>query len=103
MSEGAGVQARSDARVWIGEAEGELVGYAKNVIELVAPMPLAPGQPARFTVEGLALEGRSLGSRKREDGRFQVRIRLVSLRREQRLALEGLADLPTSLGPQTER
>ena len=103
MSEGVSEQARSDARVRIGEAEGEFVGYAKNVIELVVPMPLAPGQPARFAVEGLDLEGRSLGSRKREDGRFQVRIRLVSLRREQRLALEGLTDLPASLGPLTER
>lgn len=103
MTEGAGVQAMSVARVRIGEAEGELVGYAKNVIELVVPMPFAPGQPARFAVEGLALEGRSLGSRKREDGRFQVRLRLVSLRREQRLALEGLADLPTSPGPRSER
>jgi hypothetical protein len=76
--------------VRIGGGEGELVGYAKNVLELVAPMAFAPGQPARFEVGELALEGRSLGSRRREDGRFVVRFRLISLRREDREKLEAL-------------
>ena len=77
--------------VRIAEGEGELVGYAKNVIELVSPTSFAPGQPARFEVAELALEGRSLGSRKRDDGRFTVRFRLISLRREDRARLEAIA------------
>ncbi len=77
--------------VRIGGGEGELVGYAKNVVELVSPISFAPGQPARFEVAELSLEGRSLGSRKRDDGRFTVRFRLISLRREERERLESMA------------
>lgn len=77
--------------VRFAEGEGALVGYAKNVVELVSPTSFAPGQPARFEVAELALEGRSLGSRKRDDGRFMVRFRLISLRREDRDRLEAIA------------
>ncbi|MCB9602279.1 MAG: hypothetical protein H6722_24810 [Sandaracinus sp.] len=80
--------------VRIGGGEGDFLGYAKNVVELVSPVPFAPGQPGRFELGleagALALEGRSLGSRKRDDGRFVVRFRLISLRRDEREALEAL-------------
>jgi hypothetical protein len=36
------------------------------------------------------LLGKSAGSKRREDQRFDVRVRLHSLRREDRLRLEGL-------------
>ena len=38
--------------------------------------------------EFLDLQGKSAGSKLRSDGRYDVTLRLVSLRREQRIALE---------------
>lgn len=77
-------------KVTLREGEGVLLGYAKNVVELVAPGPYAPGAPAHFEIGDLALEGRSLGSKRLSDGRFQVRFRLITLRREDRERLEAI-------------
>ena len=70
-------------------AEGEVTGLSDNILTAVAPSAFPPGRPMSFSVvlaedEVLALEGRSLGSRKRSDGRFDMRMRLVNLRREAR-------------------
>lgn len=78
-------------KVTLREGEGVLLGYQKNVVELLSPAPYAPGAPATFQVEDLSLEGRSLGSKRQPDGRFVVRFRLITLRREDRARLEAIA------------
>lgn len=69
----------------------EAVAYDGKLLAVVTPRALAPGQPAQLHVHvgeaPLSLAGRSIGSRLREDGRFDVRLRLVNLTREARQAL----------------
>ena len=77
--------------VRIADAAGAFLAYGRGVIELVSPAPFAPGAPTRFEVAGLPLEGKSLGSKRRPEGDFHVRFRLVNLRREHRLRLEAFA------------
>jgi len=77
--------------------EGETLAFAGEILELCLPRAFAPGAPVRFDLalpeigEPLALAGRTIGSKRREDGRFHVRVRLTNLRREARLSLEALA------------
>ena len=72
-----------------GEARAE--SFDGKVLSCVSPRAFAPGAPIRFRAElpsgERALDGKSLGSKRREDGAFTVRMRLVSLRREAREAL----------------
>ncbi|MEM1418190.1 MAG: hypothetical protein AAGH15_25060 [Myxococcota bacterium] len=77
--------------VRITDADGAFLAYAGGILELVSPAPFAPGAPTRFEVDGIPLEGKSLGSKRRPDGDFHVRFRLINLRREHRLRLEALA------------
>ena len=75
-------------------AVGDAVGFAREVVALTLPRAFAPGTPVRgsITIDGvaIAIDGRVLGSKRREDGAYDVRARLVSLRREDRLRLETL-------------
>lgn len=77
-------------RLSTGE-EAELVSLDGIRAALVSPRAFAPGAPLSFEalLEGdpVGLEGRSHGSRKRPDGRFDVQLRLVNLRRAHRLRL----------------
>jgi hypothetical protein len=76
-----------------GERLGATEAYGGEVLTLVLARPYAPGAPLHFTVEAstpLELTGKSLGSKRREDGRFTVRLRLTNLRRDERRALEAL-------------
>ena len=56
---------------------------------LVSEYP--PGRPLNFTVTlpsgALALQAKAQGSKRREDGQFEVRVKLTSLRREARETL----------------
>jgi hypothetical protein len=52
--------------------------------------PFAPGQPVPLRIDEIPLEGKSIGSRRQSDGQFEVRLRLINLRREHRLHLETL-------------
>jgi hypothetical protein len=65
--------------------DGEIVKLDGERLEVVSPKAFAPGQPIRFAavVDGddVSLEGRSQGSKKRDDGRFDVRMRLVNMSR----------------------
>ncbi len=79
-----------------GGGEGVAEAYAEGVLALVAPRAYAPGAPMSFDVvveasAALSLAGRAIGSKRRDDGRFSVRIRLTNLRRAEREALERLA------------
>lgn len=71
--------------------EGEALSFAGEVLEIVIERAYAPGAPIELAIERpdgpLALRGKTIGSKKREDGRFVVRLRLVSLRREDRARL----------------
>lgn len=71
-----------------------LRSFAKDVLSFEGPRALAPGAPLVLIVpredgSPLTLEGRSLGSRKPQGAeRFEIRARLVSLRRPEREWLE---------------
>jgi hypothetical protein len=74
-----------------GGGEGRALTMAGEIITLSLPRAFAPGAPFRGTVvvpeREIAIEGRTVGSKKTADGAFEVRVRLVNLRREDRLRL----------------
>lgn len=74
-------------RLTTGE-EAELHRLEGERVALVSPRAFAPGAPLELQAlvggEDVPLRGKSLGSKRREDGRFDVRARLVSLRRVDR-------------------
>ena len=59
-----------------------------NFLTLLSPRAFAPGSPIRFVALGehseRNLEGRALGSKRVSGEQFEVRIRLVNLRRDAR-------------------
>lgn len=69
----------------------EGLSFDGKLFRFAGPRAFAPGAPLRLLVElvdgSRALEGRSLGSKLREDQRYEVRMRFVNLRRELREAL----------------
>jgi hypothetical protein len=68
------------------------VAYSSAGLSLICECAYPPGKPLALTAElgggMLALQGKSGGSRRRADGRYDVTLRLISLRREQREQLE---------------
>jgi len=62
-----------------------------NVLVLHAPMAFAPGSPIRFLAVSAdpprAFEGRTIGSKRIMEGAFEVKLRLINLRKEDRLFL----------------
>lgn len=80
-----------------GGGEGLALAMAGEIITLSLPRAFAPGAPFRGAVvlddREITLEGRTVGSRKTPSGAFEVRVRLVNLRREDRLRLA--APVPT--------
>ncbi len=73
--------------------EGEASAFEGHVLRAILPRAFAPGAPVVFSVslagEARSLRGKSIGSKRREDGAFEVRMRMISLRREERAALEA--------------
>lgn len=68
----------------------ELCEFDGKRFRLVSAEPFAPGQPLALTVSlptPVALQLKSLGSARRSDGRYDVRARAATLRREERAAL----------------
>jgi hypothetical protein len=59
-----------------------------NLVTLLSPRAFAPGSPIGFSAtfdEGeRAFEGRTIASKRLDDQRFEVRMRLVNLRRDDR-------------------
>ena len=76
-----------------GGGEGEALAFAGEVLHVVIDRAFAPGAPLAIELAHasgpLSLSGKTIGSKRREDGRFDVRVRLVSLRREDRARLLG--------------
>jgi len=68
--------------------EGEALRFEGHLLTFVGPRAFAPGSPIRFEVsaEGgpRSFEGRTIGSKRVEGGRFEVRMRFVNLRRVDR-------------------
>lgn len=80
-------------RLATGE-DAELLSLEGVQAALVSPRAFAPGAPIAFDAllgDGpVALEGKSHGSRRRGDGRFDVSLRMINLRREDRERLSEL-------------
>jgi hypothetical protein len=72
--------------------EGSLLGSATacdtEVLVAISPKAFPPGKPLELVMiletEDLALSGRCIGSKKRDDAQFDLRVRLTNLRREAR-------------------
>ncbi|MBZ0117893.1 MAG: hypothetical protein K8H88_12900 [Sandaracinaceae bacterium] len=64
--------------------EGEATSFDGDVLVTILPRAYAPGSPCELRVEDLTLTGKTLGAKRRADGRFDVRVRLISVRREAR-------------------
>jgi hypothetical protein len=76
-------------------AKAKAVDWKPDVLSLICPSAFAPGQPVELEAqteggETIKLIGKSGGSKKREDGAFDVKLRLHSLRREQRTWLDAV-------------
>ena len=71
--------------------DAEACAFDGNIFALLSPRAFAPGSPIRFMAifedDERPLEGRVLGSKRIDDGRFEVRLRFVNLRREDRKRL----------------
>jgi len=70
----------------------EPVTLSNDLLEVITEQPCAPGQPLTLEIGELSLEAKSRGTKKRDDGRFDLKVRLVGLRREQREQLVELMD-----------
>lgn len=69
----------------------ELVAFDGKAFELVGPRAFAPGQPLVLEMPlgvGYRLELKSVGSKKRSDGRFDIRARATTLAKGARDALD---------------
>lgn len=77
--------------VHVAGGDGELVALEGEVIAAVFPRAFAPGAPVKMEAAlgeaSHSVEGKTIGSRRRDDGRFDVRLRAINLRRETREAL----------------
>lgn len=80
----------------VADAEGELLAVEGEWATIVSVKAFAPGQPLQFELEDgagrFSIGGKAQGSKRLEDGRFRVKMRLVNLRRDHRermLALHG--------------
>jgi hypothetical protein len=87
----------STTGLWLTLSDGErgrALAYAGGLLRMVCERAHPPGQPLALTLlapDGeLVLQGKSARSKRREDGAFDVELKLVSLRRDQRAALERL-------------
>jgi hypothetical protein len=78
----------------VEDARGEAVAFDGQFLSIRLPKAFAPGQPlvVKFADTGapIRLEGRSVGSKRLDDGQFEVRLRLVSARREHQGILDSL-------------
>ena len=76
--------------------EGEATSLDGNTLTMLSPRAFAPGSPIRFSVapndDSRSFEGRTIGSKRVDAERFEVRLRFVNLRRADREFL--LQELP---------
>jgi hypothetical protein len=82
-----------------GAGPAVATGIGGEIVSLVSPKAFAPGQPLTFTLAaelaGVEFQAKSLGSKRRADGQFDLRVRLVNLSRSSRERLTAiLSDTP---------
>jgi len=76
----------------VAGGRGEARSFDGEFLLASVDSPIAPGTPLRIELgigEGLSVEARCVGSRRQPDGSYEVRFRLVSLRREARLVIRS--------------
>lgn len=77
-----------------GEARAVLLEVQAEVLHLVADRAFPPGRPLAFDLiaadQRFALQGKASGSKRRADGRFDVKLKLHTLRRDDRARLAAL-------------
>jgi hypothetical protein len=77
-----------------GQGRGTATGLHGEKLDLVSSRAFAPGQPLTIRLAeeqgGLQLQGKSLGSKRRADDQFEVRVRLINLSRSTRERLSGI-------------
>ncbi|MGB5697205.1 MAG: hypothetical protein WBM46_16225 [Polyangiales bacterium] len=77
-----------------GGEKAEARSYDGNLLVFWSPLAFAPGSPIRFAVMtdtgARPFEGRAVGSKRLEDARFEVRMRFVNLRRDDRAIWSAL-------------
>jgi hypothetical protein len=69
---------------------GEAVSFEGDVLVTVLERAFAPGAPVKLELDGMSIDGKAIGSKRREDGKYDVRLRLRNLRREFRERLTRL-------------
>ena len=69
----------------------ELLRFDGKLLTFVAGKAVAPGAPLRVRVEptGMTLELKSIGSRKLDNARFELRARIMTMPKEVRDALNA--------------
>ncbi|HEX7478981.1 MAG TPA: hypothetical protein VF331_14340 [Polyangiales bacterium] len=76
------------------EWSGTTTACDGHVLWAVSPKAFPPGQPVELVLlldDGeLELATRAIGSKKRDDGHFELRVRLVNLRKQARERLDTL-------------
>jgi hypothetical protein len=75
------------------ELDAFATAYDGARLHFIAPQAFPPGKPLQMTLQptaadALPLEARSIGSKRRGDGQFDVQARLINLDRGTRGALE---------------
>lgn len=77
-----------------GGFSGHFVAWTGEHLVVASPAAFAPGAPIHLTLampDGeLSVELRSMGSKKREDGLFDVRGRTINLKRQDKERLDSL-------------
>ena len=80
-------------------ATGHATAFDGAVLECVVGIPQAPGRPVEVVLQlgdgPLTLQTRSRGSRRVDEARFQVRLRPVALRRDERARLQAAFPRPS--------
>lgn len=82
-----------------GNLPGAVTNIADLVVTLRSPKAFPPGQPLEFllTESGLRFQSRSIGSKRLPASEeFELRVRLINLRRETREALAAAWAAATS-------
>jgi hypothetical protein len=71
-----------------GGPEVTLTAIEAERVSFACARPFAPGEPLVLRLESRRFDAKAIGSKRREDGAFDVRARLVNLRRDDRAWLE---------------
>ncbi len=73
------------------EGKGELLSLVRDQMQAIGPAPYAPGTPIRLSVGltevSIPVEAKCGGSKRRDDGRFDLTLRVINMRRAHRDAL----------------